>query len=126
MEVVIALTEELFASAKQNEISLSDAGVSAGATSGSPNFPGGAWGKPAKTLVCLFCYFSRCNTRGPPYQHHKLDARSSPHLFRGYSLTRCAYICTIENNDDIGKEDARKTASCSGLEGSRSEDSSVP
>ncbi|KFK33448.1 hypothetical protein AALP_AA5G015300 [Arabis alpina] len=42
LKEVIALTEELLATAKQNEISLSDAGVSAGATA---NFPGGAWGK---------------------------------------------------------------------------------
>jgi survival-of-motor-neuron-related-splicing factor 30 len=41
---VIALTEEVLATAKQNEISLSDAGVSAEATPGSPDLEG-AWEK---------------------------------------------------------------------------------
>ncbi|XP_024007182.1 survival of motor neuron-related-splicing factor 30 isoform X2 [Eutrema salsugineum] len=42
---VIALTEELLATAKQNDISLPDAGVSAGATAESPDLLEGAWGK---------------------------------------------------------------------------------
>ncbi|CAL9248901.1 unnamed protein product [Arabidopsis halleri] len=42
LKEVIALTEELLATAKQNEISLSDAGVSAGATTGSPDLES-AW-----------------------------------------------------------------------------------
>lgn len=47
---MIALTEELLATAKQNEISLSDAGVSAGATAGSPDLES-AW----ENMVGLFC-----------------------------------------------------------------------
>ncbi|CAH8266538.1 unnamed protein product [Arabidopsis lyrata] len=42
LKEVIALTEELLATAKQNEISLTDAGVSAGATAGSPDLES-AW-----------------------------------------------------------------------------------
>ncbi|KAG7558522.1 Survival motor neuron [Arabidopsis thaliana x Arabidopsis arenosa] len=42
LKEVIALTEELLATAKQNEISLSDAGVSAEATTGSPDLES-AW-----------------------------------------------------------------------------------
>lgn len=44
LKEVIALTEEVLATAKQNEISLSDAGVSAEATPGSPDLEG-AWEK---------------------------------------------------------------------------------
>ncbi|XP_010502269.1 PREDICTED: survival of motor neuron-related-splicing factor 30 [Camelina sativa] len=44
LKEVIALTEELLATAKQNEISLSNAGVSAGETAGSPDLEA-AWEK---------------------------------------------------------------------------------
>ncbi|CAN8266745.1 unnamed protein product [Cochlearia groenlandica] len=45
LKEVIALTEELLATAKQNEISISDAGDNAGATGVSPDLLEEAWGK---------------------------------------------------------------------------------
>lgn len=52
---MITLTEELLATAKQNGSSLSDAGVGAEATAGSPDLEG-AWEKMVGLFLSSFLY----------------------------------------------------------------------
>lgn len=66
---MIALTEELLATAKQNEISLSDAGASAGETADIPDDElEAAWGKKvgrilSSYLVSLPFYYILAGTK---------------------------------------------------------------
>lgn len=54
---MIALTEELLATAKQNEISLSDAGASAGETADIPDDElEAAWGKKVGRILSSYLF----------------------------------------------------------------------
>ena len=82
---MIALTEEVLATAKQNEISLSDAGVSAEATPGSPDLEG-AWEK----TVCLFYHLFSF------LYHFRLFFVLSSSLYL-HHLLRCCHVIFFVN-----------------------------